>query len=63
MANEIIREELRGNGIKQWELADALNISVSTMTLWMRHELPASKKNHMLEVIHELAAKKETSDD
>lgn len=63
MANEIIRKELRGNGIKQWELADALNISVSTMTLWMRHELPANKRNQMLEAIHELSAKKEASDD
>ena len=40
-ANQDIRAAMTNNGVKFWECAEKMKISPSTLTVWMRHELPA----------------------
>lgn len=39
MANKDIRRKLVQHNIRFWELADAVGVSASTLTVWMRHDL------------------------
>lgn len=57
-ANLDIRNELTKANVKQWELADGLNISEPTLTRWLRHELSENKKAHLLSVIRQIAFQK-----
>ncbi len=61
MANQIIREELKARGVRQWQLADALGISEQTMVRCLRFELDEETQLEMLTKIDELAKRKERS--
>ena len=61
MANQIIREELKARGMRQWQLADALGISEQTMVRRLRFELDEETQLEMLTKIDELAKRKERS--
>lgn len=61
MANQIIREELKARGVRQWQLADALGISEQTMVRRLRFELDEETQLEMLTKIDELAKRKERS--
>ena len=61
MANQIIREELKARGVRQWQLADALGISEQTMVRRLRFELDEETQFEMLTKIDELAKRKEGS--
>lgn len=39
MTNNELRTAMRVKDMKQWQLADALGVSVPTLTRWFRHEL------------------------
>ena len=54
-ANVDIRQELTTQQVRQWELADGLNISEPTLTRWLRHELSNDKKAHLIDVIKQIA--------
>lgn len=56
--NEAIKQAAKDNGIKLWEIADALKVSEFTFTRWMRHELPADKRQKVLDAIESLKNKK-----
>ena len=47
-----IREALKEADLKQWELAQMLNISEFTLSRKMRTELPEDMKQKILELIH-----------
>ena len=53
MKNEEIRTALKEAGLKQWELADMMDISEFTLSRKLRSELPEDMKQHLLELIHE----------
>lgn len=51
MCNQDIRLALKQNNLKQWQLADLLNVSEATIIRWFRHELSTEKKKMILSVI------------
>lgn len=53
-----IRKALAKNGMRQWELADALGISESTMVKRLRKELPQDEKTRILNIIDKYQAEK-----
>ena len=54
-ANSEIRDALEAADIKYWELASQLRISPSTLTVWLRHELPSERKRLVLNAVWELS--------
>lgn len=57
--NEEIKSALKEAGLKQWELAEKLGVAETTLCRWLRTELPAEKKQKMLQVIEDYDAEKE----
>lgn len=51
MANAKIRAALKNKGMRQWQLADALNIHEKTLCAKLRHELPQDEQARMLKII------------
>ena len=49
--NQDLRIALKQNNLKQWQLADLLNVSEATIGRWFRHELPTEQKKIILNVI------------
>lgn len=56
--NVEIREKAKENDIFFWELADYVGISNSTIMNWLRRELPADKKEMLLNAISQIAAER-----
>lgn len=48
-----IRNALAKTGMCEWQLADVLGVSESTITRWMRHEMSDAKKAEIIGAIHE----------
>ena len=48
-----IRNALTKNYMTQWELADILGVSESTLTRMMRHEMPSEKQADIIEKINQ----------
>ena len=46
-----IREALINANMCHWVLADELGIDESTLTCWLRHELPTGKKKEIMKII------------
>ncbi len=57
-ANSIIRDALEAADIKYWELASQIGISPSTLTVWLRRELPQERKQTIMRAITELTEQK-----
>ena len=55
MANQDIRRTAAGNGVRLWQLADALGIADSSLSRKLRRELPDEEKKKILSVIAKLA--------
>ena len=47
MANEIIKETAKGNGVKLWQIADKLGIYDGNFSRKLRHELAAEEQIRM----------------
>lgn len=58
MANKLVREALKTNRVRAWELAEAMGIVDCTLSKWMRRELPEEKQAIMLEAIARVAESK-----
>ena len=56
MQNLDIRKSAKENSVKLWELAEYIGINPTTLTVWLRRELPEEKKEIMLEAIATIAA-------
>ena len=54
MKNLDIRQALKENNIKHWQLADALNIAEFTLCRKLRHELSKEQKENIFAVIEQL---------
>ena len=59
MENIEIRNEAARNGLKLWEVAEALGVADSTFSRKLRRELPSEQRDHVLKMIVDLAAAKE----
>ena len=57
-ANYDIRSECHKYNIKLWELAEWIGVSESTMTRKLRQELPSEQRDHILNMIRNLAEHK-----
>lgn len=59
MNNIEIRTYAMQNGVKLYEVAKALRVSDSTMTLIMRRDLTAEKKQEIMTIIDQIAEAKQ----
>ena len=51
MANTDIRYEIMKRGLKNYQVAEKLGICETTLSRWLRTELPAEKKKEILEAL------------
>ena len=56
--NTEIRNYIRKQRLKQWEVALELRVSEQTLIRWLRTELPEDKKAAIMAAIDKLAADK-----
>lgn len=56
MHNLDIKAKIVGAGVKQWQVADQLGISVATFTRIMRHPLAPEKKSEIIAAIQAVSA-------
>ena len=50
-ANSDLREAMKKAGVFQWQVADALGVNQTTLTVRLRHELVAEQKKDVLAAI------------
>jgi len=58
MFNREIRVSLLMNNIKHYEIAEALGVTEFTFARWLRKELSAERKQHVLKAIETLSRTK-----
>ena len=56
-ANQRIRKAFDETGLPKWKIADRLGIHYSTLSVWMRHEMPEEKQEKILQMIKEESAR------
>lgn len=54
-SNLDIRNKLKNEGIKQWQLAEKMGIGEMTLLRKLRRELPTEEKQKIFAIIEELA--------
>ena len=59
MKNRLIKQSLRENGIKQWELAEYLNISEATLCRKFRKSFSDQEQKYYVDLIEQMAERKE----
>ena len=57
-SNLYIREYARINNVFLWEIADAMEISVPTMTRLMRHVIDQDRTERIISIINKIAENK-----
>ena len=62
MANEKLKNEAYGAGIKLWELASAMGIADCSLSRKLRRELPEDEKAEIRAVIAKLATEREVEE-
>lgn len=55
MTGKEIDKLLRISGMAKWQLASAIGVSEPTLYRWLRHELPADKKERLLTAIRDFS--------
>ena len=55
MSNEALRRCAAGNGVKLWQVAEALGIADTSLSRKMRKELPPDEKERIVRIIRELS--------
>lgn len=53
ISNEQLKFEIKKNGLTQWQLADLMGISESTLIRKLRHPLSEDEEKKILDLIHE----------
>lgn len=56
MQNTDIRRAAAANGVRLWEIAEALGIADSTLSKMLRKELPHEKKQDIFAIIDKLSS-------
>lgn len=62
MRNLAIREEAKSSGVRFWEIAEAMGVSEATVTRMLRRELPEVERRKILNVVADLARRKEAEE-
>lgn len=57
-ANQDIRNAVKKNGFKLWELAEALGIYDANLSRKLRRELPGDQKQQILKTIEQMAERR-----
>lgn len=57
MKNQMIRDALKQHHIRQWELAEIMQLNEFSLSRKMRHELSADEQNRIVSLIEEHTAK------
>ena len=55
-ANEDLRQKIAESGIRQWQIAEWLNMTESALTRALRHVLEAAEKDKILKAIRAIKA-------
>lgn len=55
MFNQDIRRMAAGNGVRLWQIAEALGMADCSLSRKLRKELPAEEKAKIFEVIEQLS--------
>ena len=55
MTNQDIRRTAAGEGVKLWQIADALGIADYSLSRKLRKELPREEKERIFEIIKNLS--------
>jgi len=58
MRNVELRDAARGAGVKLWQIADGLGIADANFSRKLRHELPETEKEKILEMIKQAPAER-----
>lgn len=58
-ANQDIRKRIESNGIFYWQVAEGLNMTDGNFSRLLRKELPAERKERVLNVIDSLITEKD----
>ena len=56
MCNYEIREEMKSRGVRQWQVAECMNISESVLSRMMRHELDPNTAQDVRTAIDKVVA-------
>ena len=56
--NADIRNKLKATGAKQWELAQEIGISQSTLVVWLRVELTDERLDRVTEALKRIEARR-----
>ena len=59
MSNEALRRLAAGNGVKLWQVAEALGIADTNLSRKMRRELPPDEKERIVRIIREISKEAE----
>ena len=57
-ANQDIRNAVKDNGFRLWELAEALDICDGNLSRKLRRELPSEQKKHILSMIEKMVERR-----
>ncbi len=59
MTNIAIREVMKKNGIKFWQIAEQMGMGEASMTRWFRHELEGDRLEKVRKAIDEIVNTRE----
>ena len=62
MANVDVKLIAAGKGVKLWQIADRLGIADCSFSRKLRKELPQEEKEHILQIIAQIAERGEPHD-
>lgn len=54
-ANTSIREKAKNNGVRLWQIADALGIQESLFSKKLRHDLPQDETDKIFSIIEKIS--------
>lgn len=57
--NGELRNYAKERGVMLWELAGALGVADTTLSRWLRHELPDAERARYMEAVDQIAAARE----
>lgn len=55
MSNQKVREFAKHHGVRLWRIAEVLGMQDSAFSRKLRHELPASEQEKIIQIIERLA--------
>ena len=61
--NQDVRNAVKENGFRLWELAEALGIYDGNLSRKLRRELPTDQKEHLLRTIDRMVEQRQTQEE